>query len=121
MWMFLPTLARSRSSGCVSRALTRFLITFCIGAATLTLQSHGDTVREMIANSYPQLGWLAPQALPDAPTHDLQQLRVMSTDLAAARQSVDQLVVQSHRREQQLQAARAALQLTSAPRDAVIA
>src|SRR5882762_10222598 len=46
-----------------SRALVRFLITFCIGvAATLAWQSYGDAAREMIANSSPQLGWLAPQA-----------------------------------------------------------
>src|SRR5215469_15132798 len=50
-----------------SRRLTRFLITFCIGvAATLAWQSYGDAAREMIANSYPQLGWLAPQAEPVA-------------------------------------------------------
>jgi len=48
-------------------ALVRFLITFCIGvAATLAWQSYGDAAREMIANSYPQLGWLTPQAEPVA-------------------------------------------------------
>src|SRR5260370_7607826 len=46
-----------------SRSLTRFLIIFCFGvAATLAWQSYGDPAREMIANSYPQLSWLAPQA-----------------------------------------------------------
>ena len=45
-------------------ALTRFLITFCIGvAATL---AYGDAAREIIASSYPQLGWLAPQPAPTA-------------------------------------------------------
>jgi hypothetical protein len=79
----------------VSRALSRFLITFCIGvAATLAWQSHGDAVREMIVSSYPQLGWLAPQALPDASTPDPQQLRAISTDLPAVRQSVDQFAAQ---------------------------
>jgi hypothetical protein len=79
----------------VSRALSRSLITFCIGvAATLAWQSQGDAVREMIASSYPQLGWLAPQAAPDAPSPDLQQLKAMSTDLAVVRQSVDQLAAQ---------------------------
>ena len=79
----------------VSRALSRFLITFCIGvAATLAWQSHGDVVREMIASSHPQLGWLAPQAAPNAPSPDLQQLKAMSTDIAAVRQSVDQLAAQ---------------------------
>src|SRR5712672_4471502 len=47
-------------------ALVRFLIIFCIGvAATLAWQSYGDAAK-MIASSYPQLGWLAPQAEPVA-------------------------------------------------------
>jgi hypothetical protein len=37
---------------------------------------------------------LPPQAAPDAPSTDLQQLKAMSTDLAAVRQSVDQLAAQ---------------------------
>src|SRR5215470_5318224 len=46
-----------------SRALSRCLITFCIGvSATLTWQSYGDAARDAIANSYSQLGWLAAQA-----------------------------------------------------------
>src|SRR6266849_1312027 len=50
-----------------SRALARFLITFCIGvAATLAWQSYGDAARQMIANSYPLLGSLAPRPLPTA-------------------------------------------------------
>ena len=79
----------------VSRAVSRFLITFCIGvAATLVWQSHGDAIREMIASSHPQLGWLSPQAAPDAPSPDLQQLKAMSTDLGVVRQSVDHLAAQ---------------------------
>jgi hypothetical protein len=62
--------------------------------ATLAWQSYGDAAREMIASSYPQLGWLAPPAAPDASSPDLQELKAielkaMSTDLAAVRQSVD--------------------------------
>ncbi len=83
---------------------TGFLITFCIGvAATLTWQSYGDAARETIANSYPQLGWLAPQppptpqnapdvialAAPAAPSPDQQQLNAMSLD--AVRQSIDRI------------------------------
>lgn len=88
-----------------SRALARFLITFCVGvAATLAWQSYGDAAREMIASSSPRLGWLAPQAAPIvqaapdaqaavptatvAPSPD-QQLTTMSLNLAAVRQSVD--------------------------------
>ena len=48
----------------------------------------------MIASSHPQLGWLSPQAAPDAPSPDLQQLKAMSTDLAVVRQSVDHLAAQ---------------------------
>jgi hypothetical protein len=90
-----------------SLALKRFLIAFCIGvAATLAWQSYGDAAREMIANSYPQLGWLAPQAEPvaqnapetiglappAAPFFDPQQLNAMSVDLDAPRQSIDRIV-----------------------------
>jgi hypothetical protein len=63
---------------------TGFLITFCIGiAATLGWQSYGDAAREMIASSYPQLGWVAPQ--PASAPSDQQQLNAMSLD--AVRQS----------------------------------
>jgi hypothetical protein len=86
-----------------SRAFSRFLITFCIGgASTLAWQSYGDAARAMIANSYLQLGWLAPQAetvaqnvpetiAPVAPSFDPQQLNAMSADLDAVRQSVDRI------------------------------
>ena len=84
-------------------AFARFLITFCIGVgAALAWQSYGDEAREMIANSYPQLGWLAPRpaptaqnapdaiarAAPAAPSPD-QQLNAMSLD--PVRQSVDRI------------------------------
>jgi hypothetical protein len=83
-----------------SRAITRFLTTFCIGvAATLAWQSYGDAAREIIANSYPHLRWLAPQTelnrrdtielvAPVAVSVDQQQL---SLDLEAVRQSVDRI------------------------------
>jgi hypothetical protein len=46
-----------------ARGLARFLIIFWTGvAATLAWQSYGDATREMVASSYPQLGWLALQA-----------------------------------------------------------
>src|SRR3974390_2032889 len=61
-------------------AVSRFLIAFCIGvAASLGWQTLGDAMREMIASSRPQLGWLAPQAEPGAPSPDLQQLKAVST------------------------------------------
>ena len=65
------------------------------------VQSYGDTAREIIANSYPQLGWLAPQTavaqtvpdtiVPSITSPDRQELRVMSFDLAALRQRVDEI------------------------------
>jgi len=56
----------------------------------------------MIVNSYPQLGWLAPQAepvaqnvpettAPVAPSFEQQQLNAMSVDLDAVRQSIDRI------------------------------
>jgi pyruvate/2-oxoglutarate dehydrogenase complex dihydrolipoamide acyltransferase (E2) component len=86
------------------RKLVRFLVVFGIGiATTLAWQSYGDTARAMIANSSPQLGWLAPQTPPVASTApevvapaaaaspDLQQLVL---GLASVRQSADQLAAQ---------------------------
>jgi hypothetical protein len=83
----------------------RFLIAVGIGvAATLAWQAYGDAAREIIASSYPQLGWLAPQAAAAqaAPTTiaaataslDQQELRTVSLGLAAVRQRVDQLAAQ---------------------------
>jgi hypothetical protein len=80
-----------------SFALVRFLVAFGIGvAATLGWQSHGDVAREMIANSSPQLGWLAAQAAtvtqsapdiaPAAPSPN-----AMSLDFDALRKSVDRI------------------------------
>ena len=91
-----PSLARR-----VLRRLARFLIVFCVGVGTiLAWQSYGDAARAMIANSSPQLGWLAPQTAPVVPiapapagaaSSDVQQL---AFGLAAVRQSVDQLTAQ---------------------------
>jgi hypothetical protein len=85
-----------------SRALARFLVTFCIGvAASLAWLSYGDAAREMIASSSPQLAWLAPKPAPPqaassaaVPPDQQQQLNAISLGLAAMRQSVDQLAAQ---------------------------
>jgi len=88
-----------------SRPFTRFVITFGIGvAATLAWQSYGDAAREFIANSNPQLGWLAPRPaaasaasaamVPPTPAADPQELKAMSLGLAAVGQRVDQLAAQ---------------------------
>src|SRR6266404_2954860 len=87
-------------------ALVRFLIIFCIGvSATLAWQSYGDSAREMIASSYRQLSWLAPQAEPvaqnspdviglassTASSPDQQQPNAILVDLDAVRQSIDRI------------------------------
>jgi hypothetical protein len=76
-------------------------IAFCVGvAATLAWQSYGDAAREIVANTYPQLGWLAPQGEPvtqNAPAAvavaatalDQQQLNAIAIDLEVMRQSID--------------------------------
>jgi hypothetical protein len=91
----------------------RLLIAFCIGVAmTLAWQSYGDAAREMIANSSPQLGWLAPQdaVAQTAPpmmasttsSPDQQQLKEMSVGLADVRQRVDELAAQFAAGQQQM-------------------
>jgi hypothetical protein len=87
-------------------ALVRFLIIFCIGvSATLAWQSYGDPTREMIASSYAQLGWLAPQAepvaqnvpdviglaSPTASSPGQQQPNAILLDFEAVRQSIDRI------------------------------
>jgi hypothetical protein len=94
-----------------SLALTRFLITFCIGVgATLAWQSYGNTAREVIANASPQFAWLAlpapiaqdaaetlvpaePAGAPALPSPDQQPqlLSSVSLDLDGVRQSVDRV------------------------------
>jgi hypothetical protein len=80
-----------------SRVFGRFLIAFCIGvAATLAWQSYGDTAREMIANSSPQLSWLAaPVAEASAaPSPEKEQFKAISFGLADVRQRVDEIAAQ---------------------------
>ena len=87
-------------------SLTGFLITFCLGvSATLGWQSYGDSARELVASSYPQLAWLAPKsapnapnaadmsalAVPAAPSPDQRQFNAISLDLDAVRQSVERI------------------------------
>jgi hypothetical protein len=91
-----------------SRALSRFLFAFCAGvAATLAWLSYGDATRQMIANSYPPLGWVAPlntataQKAPDAmalaasatPHPDQRQFDAMLGALHAVRLDLDRIAV----------------------------
>jgi hypothetical protein len=113
-----------------ARRVTRFLIVFCIGVATtLAWQSYGDMARAMIANSSPQLGWLAPEAAPvtqtapdmaaraapAAPSADVQQLKELSLGLDAVRQSVDQLAAQVTAGQQRMAGDIAKLQAEISP------
>lgn len=78
-------------------------LTFCIGvAATLAWLSHGDVAREVIASSFPRLGWLTwqvgavGQRTPDmivaaASSPDHQLFSEMSLNLDDVWQRVDQL------------------------------
>ena len=100
-----PSLARR-----LRRGSARFLTIFCLGVGTtLAWQSYGDVARGTIANSSPQLGWLAPQAAPVAQTAPVAQaapeapapaaaalpdLQPLALGLASVRQSVDQLAAQ---------------------------
>ncbi len=116
----LPSIRPSRRKR-APRALARFLFTFCIGvAATLAWQSYGDTAREMIANSSPQLSWLAPQSAsvqtpPNmvasaAPSPDQQQLKAMLLGIGAMRQSVDQFAAAQDQMTNEITKLRAAQQ-----------
>jgi hypothetical protein len=99
--------------------LFRFLIAVGLGiGGTLAWQAYGDASRQMIATAYPErLGWIAPpapttapapqsaraaqsataalaSAAPSAPSVDEEHLKAMAADLAAMRQSVEQLAGQ---------------------------
>jgi hypothetical protein len=107
------------------------LIVLCIGVATtLAWQSYGDVARAMIANSFPQLGWLAPEAAlvaqtapemaaPAAPSADVQQLKEqlkeLSLGLDAVRQSVDQFAAQVAAGQRQMTGDIAKLQAEISP------
>ena len=117
-----------------ARKVTRFLIVLCVGVATtLAWQSYGDVARAMIANSFPQLGWLAPEAAPAAqtaadmgaraapaaPSADVQQLKEQLKELSlgfdAVRQSVDQLAAQVAAGQRQMAGDIAKLQAEISP------
>jgi hypothetical protein len=109
------------------RALFRFLIAVGVGiGGTLAWQAYGDAARQMIATAYPErLGWIAPpaptiapapqsaraaesapaalaSAAPPAPSVDEEHLKAMAADLAAMRQSVEQLAGQVASSQQQV-------------------
>jgi hypothetical protein len=90
--------------GSASRILSRFPIAFCAGVAATLAWWYGHAARQMIANSHPLFGWLAPAesvtqnapdmialAAPATPSFDHQQLSTMSLDLDAVQQSIDRI------------------------------
>src|SRR6516225_717945 len=93
------------------RRLASLLIIFCAGlSTTLAWQSYGDAARAMIANSSPQLAWLAPQTAPvepttthvPAPAAAMPELQQLALGLAAVRQSLEQLTAQLAAAQQQM-------------------
>lgn len=144
-----PRLERSLGRRALRR-LVRFVFTLGVGiGGTLAWQAYGDAAKQMMAGAYPaQLGWLAPQAATDAvatpsapatlasappaaPAADQQQLNSLSLNLAAVRQSVEQLATQVASAQQQMSGDIARLQAseqdiltkiaTPAPRPAPVA
>jgi hypothetical protein len=102
-----PSLVTRASCG-----LARFLVVFCLGVSTtLAWQLYGVTARAAIANSSPQLVWLAPYTAPVVPTTpevappataaspELQELVI---GLAFVRQSIDQLAAQFAANQRQM-------------------
>jgi hypothetical protein len=89
------------------RRLVPSLITFCIGvAATLAWQS----ARQMNATSSQVLGWLAAQTAPLVqPASD----RVTRAELAAVRQSIDQLAAKHQQMAADIATMQAALRKVS--------
>src|SRR6266851_3094463 len=77
-----------------SRALSRFVITFCIGvAATLAWQSYGDAAREMIASSSAQLSWVAPHSAPVAQTPPDRTTPAVPTASSPDRQRLNEIAM----------------------------
>ena len=92
---------------CLGKRVSRVLLLltlFCIGvAATFAWQTYGHATTEMLANSFAQLGWWAPETAavqspdmlvptaPAAPPSDWEHLKAISLGLAAMRQTIDQL------------------------------
>jgi hypothetical protein len=123
----------------VLRSLARFSIAVLIGVgATLAWQSYGDTAREMLSTQVPLLGWLSVSATTPTPdtegsaqkpagsqsapiaqaappaaaatTSEFTQLEPIAHDLAAMRQSLEQLAAKQEQMAQNIAAMQAAEQ-----------
>lgn len=101
-WPIEPPSARPARRKPALQRFTGYLITFGAGIVTaLAWQSYGDPARQIIANAYPQLAWVAPPAalaqtaattiVPPTDFLDPQEMKTMSFDLAKMSQKVDQL------------------------------
>ncbi len=114
-----PITDRPSRSRPASRGFTRFLVAICIGVAgTLAWQSYGEPTKQIIATRAPELGWspetkqmiaswmqrlgwtrplvqttpetVAPKA-PAAASLDPERVNQIALDVAALRQTVEQL------------------------------
>jgi hypothetical protein len=101
-WPVEPAPARPARRKPASQGFTGYLITFGAGIATALLwQSYGNAARQIIAEAYPQLAWVAPPAavaqtaptviVPPTDVVDPQEMKTISFDLAKMSKKVDQL------------------------------
>jgi hypothetical protein len=101
-WPVEPPPARLTRRKPASQGFTGYLITFGAGIATaLAWQSYGNAARQMIADAYPRLAWVAPPAavaqtaataiVPPTDFIDPQEMKTISFDLAKMSKKVDQL------------------------------
>jgi hypothetical protein len=91
---------RSGLGRLVSGAFIRVLLILIIGfAAGMAWQTYGGLVRKAVAGWSPHLAWVAPAATPADNSHE--RLKATSLALAAVRQSVDKLVTEVDRLQEQ--------------------
>jgi hypothetical protein len=99
-WVPEPPPARPVRRKRARRVFTRYFMTFAGGIVTvLAWQSYGDAARQIIANSYPRLAWLAPQTasaqtapatvVPPVVSPDSQGIKTISVDLAEVSRQLD--------------------------------
>jgi hypothetical protein len=121
-----------------SRGFARFLVAICIGiAGTLAWQSYGDAIKQIIAAKAPELGWspqakqiitswsvgwtkppanlqkiapdtIAPKAAP-APSVDPAQVQQIAQNLAALRETVEQIAASQNQTSREMARVESAL------------
>ena len=112
-WAAEPPFERQALRKGTSRGFTRVLIAFGIGiAATLAWQYYGDAAREVLAERYLPLAWLAPPVpvappvpaaiVPPMTSPDLQDLKTISFGLATLRQRLDQFAADQDQMDREM-------------------